>query len=550
MTRDTTTEGSVDLLIVGAGFSGLYMLHRARGLGLIVRVLEAATDVGGTWWWNRYPGARCDVESVQYSYSWDEDLQQEWEWTERFATQPEILRYIEHVADRHDLRRDITFETRVASARFDDETARWTVETEAGERIDARFVVLATGSLSAARMPEIDGRDSFAGKTYHTGDWPHEGVDFTGQCVGVIGTGSSGIQAIPEIAKQAQHLTVFQRTPNFSLPARNQKLTEDYVDFWKSNYGTLRNQAREETGSGTIYDFPTQSALDLSDEEREAEYHRRWKKGGANFMHSFNDLVINAKSNETAANFVRDRIREVVDDPETAELLCPTDYPIFTKRICVDTDYFQTYNRDNVSLVNLRETPLKRIEPAGVRTSDALHELDALVFATGFDALTGSITAIDIQGRNGATVPEKWADGPQAYLGLALAGFPNLFTITGPGSPSVLSNMVVSIEQHVEWVTGLLRHMQEHDLRTVEAERQAEDDWVAHVREVADQTLLPQAASWYMGANIPGKPRVFMPYIGVAAYRRKCDEVAANDYQGFTFDSVSAEDPTSARTAT
>jgi len=540
-TRTTGAEPeALDLIIVGAGFSGLYLLYRARKLGLSVRVFESATDVGGTWWWNRYPGARCDVESMQYSYSWDEALQQEWSWSERFATQPEILAYVRHVADRHDLRRDITFGRRVNAARYDEAAHRWSVTLDDGSRAVSRLLVLATGCLSAAKMPEIEGRDSFAGEVHHTGDWPHEGVDFTGKTVAVIGTGSSGIQVIPEVAKQAAHLTVFQRTPNFSVPARNQKLSEQYVHGWKADYPALRKRAREETGSGTLYDFPQTSALAVSAEQREQEYRWRWEKGGANFMHSFNDLVLNEEANRTAADFVRARIRETVRNPETAEALCPTDYPIFTKRICVDSGYYATFNRPNVRLVDLRKTPIARIMPDGIETSGGLHRLDTIVYATGFDAMTGAITAIDIRGRAGQTITDKWSEGPRSYLGLAIHGFPNLFTVTGPGSPSVLSNVIVSIEQHVDWITGLISHMQAQGITEVEADLAAEDRWVDHVRDVASRTLLPKAASWYMGANVPGKPRVFMPYIGVAAYRRICTEIAQEQYRGFRMGSAMA----------
>ena len=531
--KNGQSDIKLDVLIVGAGFAGLYMLHRARKQGLSAKVLEAASDVGGTWWWNRYPGARCDVESMQYSYSWDEDLQQEWEWSERFATQPEILSYLNHVADRHDLRRDIRFETRVTRADYNEDGRFWNVEEENGERTTARCLILATGCLSAARIPDFPGRDDFQGEVYHTGDWPHEGVDFSGKRVAVIGTGSSGIQVIPEIAKQAGHLTVFQRTPNFSLPARNQPLSREYVRGWKINYPELRRQAREETGSGTIYDFPTTGAMEVSQADREAMYRWRWEKGGPNFMHSFNDLVVREEANRTAADFVRDRIRGMVKDPETADLLCPTDYPIFTKRICVDSQYYETFNRENVELVSLKKHPLEQIESSGIRTTAGLTEVDAIVYATGFDAITGAITSIDIRGRDGATIPEKWKEGPRAYLGLSCHGFPNLFTITGPGSPSVLSNMVVSIEQHVDFIADLLEVMRKEGVVEAEAEKEAENNWVAHVNEVASATLLPKAASWYMGANIPGKPRVFMPYIGVAAYREKCEEIAENGYRGF-----------------
>ena len=530
----------IDILIVGAGFAGMYALHRARKLGLKAKVFEAASDVGGTWWWNRYPGARCDIESLQYSYSWDDDLQQDWNWTERFATQPEILRYLNHVADRFDLRRDIIFNTRVQSATYDETARRWIARLDEESPVSTHFLILAVGCLSSAQIPDFPGRDEFGGETYHTGYWPHEGVDFSGKKVGVIGTGSSGIQVIPEIAIKAAYLTVFQRTPNFSIPARNQPLDKTFVQGWKSSYPELRRYAREETPSGTIYDWPSCSALDVDPEEREREYRWRWEKGGVNFSHSYNDLSVNERANTTAANFVRDRIQATVKDPETAEDLCPRDYPIFCKRICLDTEYFETFNRHNVDLVNLRKTPLEAIERQGIRTSDGLHELDTIVYATGFDAITGAITAIDIRGRDNRSLSDKWAEGPRAYLGLASEGFPNLFMITGPGSPSVLSNVIVSIEQHVEWIADLLYHMSEQGNDEVEAQRDAEDAWVAHVNEVAGATLLPRAASWYMGTNIPGKPRVFMPYIGVANYRKKCQEVAAAGYTGLTLSKKTA----------
>ena len=537
---DPSGDRPLDVAVVGAGFAGLYLLHRLRTLGFAARAFEAAGDVGGTWYWNRYPGARCDVESLQYSYSFDEDLQQEWTWSERFATQPEILRYINHVADRFDLRRDIRLNTRIVAAAFDPERALWTLTTDAGDVIEAPFCVMATGCLSAARIPAIAGLSDYRGRVYHTGDWPHEGVDFTGLRVAVVGTGSSGIQAIPEIARQAEHLFVFQRTPNFSVPARNAPLTDDYVRSWKSSYAEHRRRAREETRSGTIYDFATRSALAVDDAEREREYAARWAKGGANFMHAYNDLLVDEAANRTAADFVRARIRETVADPAVAEALCPTDYPIFAKRICVDTDYYETFNRENVTLVDLRETPLEAITAHGVRTSAATYDADAIVFATGFDAMTGALDAIDIRGAAGTRLRDKWAEGPRAYLGLMSAGFPNLFLVTGPGSPSVLSNVLVSIEQHVAWIGDCLAHLRSHGLGRIDATPEAEDRWGEHVREVAHTTLYPRAASWYMGANIPGKPRVFMPYIGVNTYRQTCSAVAAAGYEGFVLSRTAA----------
>lgn len=540
-TETRSDPALLDVLIVGAGFAGLYMLHRLREDGFRVQAVEAGSDVGGTWFWNRYPGARCDVESLQYSYSFSEELQQDWTWTERFATQPEILRYANHVADRFDLRRDIRFDTRIASADWNEDTELWTLTTTAGEKLRARFAIMATGALSAGRLPDIPGIEEFAGDTWHTGDWPHEGVDFAGRNVAVIGTGSSGIQAIPEIARQAAHLTVYQRTPSFTIPARNRPLTEQEIAEAKANYPERRRFAREETPTGTIYDFATKSAHAATPEEREAQYHARWAKGGANFMHAYNDLLLDADANRTAADFVRERIAEIVKDPETAAALTPTMFPIGTKRICVDTDYFETFNRDNVTLVNLRRSPIVAIRPEGIETSEGLRRHDGIVFATGFDALTGALGRIEIKA-GGTTLKEKWAAGPRAYLGLMSAGFPNLFTVTGPGSPSVLSNVIVSIEQHVEWIAECLRAMRAAGQTRIEAERAAEDAWVAHVNEVAAATLYLQADSWYLGANVPGKPRVFMPYIGVANYRRKCREVADSGYEGFRL-SARAERP-------
>ncbi|MEM6727509.1 MAG: NAD(P)/FAD-dependent oxidoreductase [Pseudomonadota bacterium] len=534
MAKDSVNH--TDMVIVGAGFAGLYMAYKARELGLDARGFDRASDVGGTWWWNRYPGARCDVESLQYSYSWDKELQQEWDWSERFATQGEILAYANHVADKHDLRRDFTFETGVKAAHWDEAAEVWNITLETGEELTSRFFVLATGCLSAARIPDFPGLEAYKGAVYHTGNWPHEGVDFAGKRVAVIGTGSSGIQVIPEIAKQAEHLTVFQRTPNYSLPARNQPLDGKLTDWWKAHYDELRRHAREETRTGTLYDFAKESALDVDEETREREYRWRWEKGGANFAQAFTDLLTNEAANVTASDFVQARIRDIVHDPETAETLTPKTYPIFTKRVCLDSQYYETYNRPNVSLVDLRKDPIKGLSAEGIETEADAHAFDAIVFATGFDAITGAITSIDIRGRNGLGIKDKWAEGPRAYLGLASAGFPNMFMITGPGSPSVLSNVIVSIEQHVEWISGLIGAMD--GAAVAEAQPDAEDAWVAHVNEVASKTLMPRAASWYMGANIPGKPRVFMPYIGVGAYRKICDEIAADGYRGFLFDGV------------
>ena len=526
-----------DAIIVGAGFAGLYMLHKLRQAGRSAIVLEAGSGVGGTWFWNRYPGCRCDVESMQYSYSFSDELQQEWQWSERFSAQPEILRYADHVADRFGLRPFIRLDTRVTAARFDEHLHRWTVETEQGERFEAPFCIMATGCLSAGRTPELPGLADFKGETYHTADWPADGVELAGKRVGIVGTGSSGIQAIPELARQAEHLFVFQRTPNYSVPARNASLTPDYETSWKKRYQALREEARH-SNSGTLYDYGPDSALAVSEEERDSVYRARWEVGGPNFLRAFNDLSVDQQANDTAADFVRARIGELIHDPAVAAKLMPRGYPIGTKRICVDNGYFETFNRPNVTLIDLREQALEAVVPDGIRTSAQNIELDVIVFATGFDAMTGALTRMTVTGRNGMILADKWAAGPRTYLGLMTAGFPNLFLITGPGSPSVLSNVLVSIEQHVEWIAECLEFLGDTE---IEADTAAEADWVEHVNTVANQTLYPRAASWYMGANIPGKPRVFMPYIGgVGAYRKRCTAVAANGYEGFVLSAVTA----------
>jgi cyclohexanone monooxygenase len=538
-----TAGGIVDAVVVGAGFAGLYALHCLRQAGFSSRVFEKADDVGGVWYWNRYPGARCDVESMQYSYSFSEELQQQWHWPERFAAQPDILAYARHVAERFDLRGGITFGTRVSSVHYHEADALWDVCTDQGERVRARFCIMATGCLSATRMPHIDGIESFQGKAYHTGAWPHEGVDFTGQRVGVIGTGSSGIQAIPMLAQQARELVVFQRTANFSVPARNAPMDDAYERSWKGNYAALRQRARDDTTSGTVYEKSTRKALEVAPDERQREFERRWSRGGVNFMHSFNDLMLDLQSNETAAEFVRNQIRGTVHRPEVAELLVPRDHPIGAKRICVDTGYFATYNRDNVTLVDLRAAPIERITATGVQTSEGHHALDSLVFATGYDAMTGALLGLDIQGRAGEPLAHAWRGGPCSYLGLMVAGFPNLFTVTGPGSPSVLSNMIFAIEQHVDWIVGCMANLRARKVATIEPSLDAQDQWVDHVNAVAAGTVFMQANSWYVGANVPGKPRVFMPYAGgVVPYRQKCDDVAASNYRGFVLTPVPSAD--------
>ncbi|MES2483409.1 MAG: NAD(P)/FAD-dependent oxidoreductase [Pseudomonadota bacterium] len=524
---------SYDAVVIGAGFAGLYMLLRLRELGLTARGYEAGDGVGGTWHWNRYPGARCDVESMQYSYSFSEELQQEWVWSERYPRQDEIVNYINHVADRFNLRPMIQLNTRVTSAVYDEAAALWHVGTDQGDRVTARYVISAAGCLSAARVPDIPGLDTFKGKWYHTGNWPKEEVDFTGKRVGVIGTGSSGIQIIPVLAEQAAQLTVFQRTPNFSIPAWNRPLPVSEQNAWKVNYPEHRRVAKA-SRSAILYEYSQRSALEVDEQERQREYDKRWARGGNNFTHSFNDLLTNKQANDTASEYVRGKIRSIVKDPAKAALLAPTDHGLGTKRVCVDTNYYATYNLPHVSLVDLRATPISKIEPEGLRTTDKLYPLDAIVFATGYDAVTGSLDLIDIRGRGGLALKAKWHEGPRTYLGLMTQGFPNLFMITGPQSPSITTNVVMSIEQHVDWIARLLDHMKAKGLATAEADAKAETDWVANNNELASKTLFPSANSWFMGANIPGKPRVFLPYIGgFGNYTNICEEVIAAGYKGF-----------------
>jgi cyclohexanone monooxygenase len=528
--NDTT----LDAVVIGAGFGGLYMLYRLRELGFRVHAYEAAGGVGGTWFWNRYPGARCDVESVDYSYSFSQELEQEWTWTERYAAQPEILAYLNFVADRLDLRPDITFDTRVEAARFVEEADRWELSTDVGEVVTATFCVMATGCLSRTKLPEIEGVDTFARPTLHTGLWPHEPVDFSGKRVGIIGTGSSAIQSIPHIAGQAAHLVVFQRTPNFCVPAWNRPLEPEYVAAVKADYPERRELCRR-SHAGFPVPPTIEAARAATVEERAERFEERWEDGGLRFLASYVDLLTDPDANETASEFLRQKIRDRVADPTTAAMLSPVDYPCGAKRLCVDIGYFETFNRSNVTLVDLRDSPIERITPTSVVTSERSYELDALVFATGFDAMTGALSQIVITGIGGQTLAVKWRDGPRAHLGLAAAGFPNLFIVTGPGSPSVLSNMVVSIEQHVDWIADCMVHMRQLSRTRIEPEIDAEDAWVALVAELADFTLFPKANSWYRGANVNGKPQVFMPYVGgVGTYRQYCDQVAANGYEGFS----------------
>ncbi len=537
--RPVEVDAEFDAVVVGAGFAGMYMLHSLRRLGFSARIYEAGGGVGGTWYWNRYPGARCDVESMQYSYSFSEELDQEWEWSEKYSPQPDILAYANHVADRFDLRRDIRFETRVTTATFAESAERWIVETDRGDRVRAQFCIMGVGCLSAANRPPFEGLEDFEGAVYHTGEWPHDGVDFTGLHVGVIGTGSSAIQAIPVIAEQATALTVFQRTPNYSVPAWNEKLDPEYVRQAKAEYPALRAKARARP-TGFYFPFNTQPALEATPEERASQYEECWARGGLPFLGAYGDLLFEKEANDTIAEFARDKIRAIVKDPATAELLCP-DNVLGCKRLCVDTGYYDTYNQPHVKLVDVSTKPIERITSQGIVTDGVEYPVDTIVCATGFAAMTGSFDRIGITGRDGLTLVEKWRAGPRTYLGLTSAGFPNLFMITGPGSPSVLASMIQAIEQHVDWIADCMGHMRDVGAATIEPTIADEDDWVAHVTEVAKVSLRSTCSSWYVGANLPGRPRVFMPYIGgFPVYVNKCNEVMANGYDGFVLEGAAA----------
>ena len=530
-----TEQTDYDAVIVGAGFSGLYELHRLRDeLGLSVKIIEKADDVGGTWYWNRYPGARCDSESHIYCYSFNDEILEEWQWSERYPEQPEALEYLQFAADKLDLRENIEFGTEVTSARFDEGSGRWEISTDDGETVTSQFFVTAVGCLSEPYVPDFDGIEDFEGWWTHTGRWPHEPVDFEDKRVAVIGTGATGIQVIPEVAKSnPEHLTVFQRTPNYAVPARHRPLDDDDWNEIQENYDRILEQAHD-SGFGMPFEIAAETAADMSQEEVNELLESRWEEGGFRFLLAFEDLLVNKETNEKVSKYLRSKIREAVDDPEVAEKLVPTDHYYATKRPPLHTDYYDTFNRDNVSLVDVTETPIERITPDGVRTSDDHHDFDMIIYATGFDAMTGTLLQMDIQGRSGLTLEEKWSDGPQTYLGLSVHGFPNMFTITGPQSPSVLSNMPVAIEHHVEWVSDAIEYLVENDIQLIEPTKEAEEAWTAHNRQVAEQTLYTTVESWYMNENIPDKPTVFTPYAGgVDLYHDTIIEVAEKEYEGF-----------------
>ena len=534
--RRRKVPGNVDVVVIGAGFAGLYAHHKLRELGLTAFGFEAAPDVGGTWYWNCYPGARCDVESLDYAYSFSVELLDDWKWSERFATQPEILQYINHVADRFGLRRDYAFETKVVAADFEDASSHWIVRTDRGDAVRCRYLLSGVGGLSLPKAPEIEGLDDFRGRWLQTGSWPKEAVDVSGKRVAVIGTGSSGIQCIPLLAQEAAHLTVFQRTPNFSVPAHNGQIDPVHEAEVRSDYLNHHKRNRMTKGGVPPRINTGKSAMEVSDEERTAKFEEAWNFGTFALQSVFNDTSSNPQSNACAAAFVHEKIRAAVKDPVLAEKLLPRTFPFGTKRMCLDTDYYATFNRDNVSLVDIRETPIGRITKEGIETSEAEYPFDLIVFATGFDAVTGPLFALNITGADGLKLRDAWEDGPQSYLGLMIAGFPNLFTVNGPSSPSVLANMLQTIEHHVDWIVDCIAYAESNGFVRVEADEAAQVAWAHEVANMAEKTLYTKANSWYMGANVPGKPRVFLMYIGgLDRYVERCDQIVSNGYVGFKF---------------
>jgi cyclohexanone monooxygenase len=531
-----TVPQMVDVVVVGAGFAGLYAHYKFRELGLNAFGFEAAPDIGGTWYWNRYPGARCDVESLDYSYSFSPQVLDEWKWSERFATQPEILRYANFVADKYDLRRDYAFETKVIAADFDEAADQWVVRTDCGDEVRCRYLLSAVGGLSLPKTPEIEGLDDYAGRWVQTGCWPHQPVDVAGKRVAVIGTGSSGIQCIPLLAQDAAHLTVFQRTPNYSVPAHNGQLDPAYEAEVCADYAAHHKRNRHTRGGVPQRINTGVSAMSVSEEERHAKFEQAWGFGTFALQSVFIDTSSNPESNAAAAAFVHGKIKGIVKDPLLAEKLLPKTFPFGTKRLCLDTNYYATFNRDNVSLIDIRDTPIERITKAGITTSDAEYPFDLIVFATGFDAVTGPLFALNITGVGGVTLKDAWKDGPQSYLGLMVSGFPNLFTVNGPSSPSALTNMLQAIEHHVDWIVDCIAYTDKNGFARVEADEAEQFAWAHEVASMAEKTLYTKANSWYMGANVPGKPRVFLMYIGgLDNYVNRCDQIVQGGYVGFNF---------------
>jgi len=527
-------ESDYDAIIVGAGFSGVYMAHRLRDdLGLSIKVIEKADDVGGTWYHNSYPGARCDSDSWLYCYSFSEEIREKWEWSERYPHQPEIQEYIRFSAEELDLIPDIEFNTAVTAASFDEGSNTWEIETDDGKTRTAQFFIPSVGNLSKPYIPDFDGLESFEGEWYHTSTWPNDGLDLSGKRVALIGTGSTGIQTMPQLAERGEELTVFQRTPNYAVPARNRQLDDGEWSYIKDNYDEIWEKAKSSDG-GLGWEFHYETADDMSDEEIYDALNERWNEGGP-LLKVFADALINKDTNEAVAEFIRSKIRDIIDDSELAEKLCPTDHPYAVKRPPLAYGgYYESYNRDDVQLVDINEDPIKEITPAGIRTAEGEHEFDIIVFATGFDAVTGTLESLNIEGRDGQNLADKWEAGPRTYLGIGTNGFPNMFMVTGPQSPSVLSNMTVAIEQHVEWTAECLEYMLDNGYELMEPTVDAEDEWVSHNEEVANQTLYPEAASWYRGDNIPGKETTFLIYPGgLTGYGDKIDEVAEKEYEGF-----------------
>ena len=533
---DHSVPQQVDVVVVGAGFAGLYAHYRLRELGNTAFGFEGAPDVGGTWYWNCYPGARCDVESLDYSYSFAPELLEEWKWSERFATQSEILQYANFVADRFDLRRDYKFETKVIAADFDEAANQWIVKTDRGDVVRCRYLLAAVGGLSVPKAPEIEGIESFTGRWVQTGNWPKDPIDVAGTRVAVIGTGSSGIQCIPLLAQEAAQLTVFQRTPNFSVPAHNGPIDPAYETEVRADYSGHHKRNRMTKGGVPPRINTGKSAMEVSEEERRAKFEEAWNFGTFALQSVFNDTSSNPESNAAAAAFVHKKIRSIVNDPVLAEKLLPKTFPFGTKRLCLDTNYYATFNRDNVNLVDIRETPIERITPAGVQTSEHEYPFDLIVFATGFDAVTGPLFALNLTGKDGGKLKDAWAQGPQSYLGLMVSDFPNLFTVNGPSSPSVLANMLQTIEHHVDWIVDCIAYMEKNGFVRIDADEAAQIAWAHEVANMADKTLYTKADSWYMGANVPGKPRVFLMYIGgLDRYVERVEQIVAEGYSGFNF---------------